>query len=183
VGNESKLRDFSWFDWTNAVDLSPDGKTFVFYEAGIGGGKDFSPFLRKTDGSPPVFLGPGYQGALSPDGKWALANSAYPPAQMFLYPTGAGETRQITHDKIDHYSFAWLPDGKHVIFAGSEPGHSGRLYRMDVGDGSTRRPFLRRDSSEWASCRQMASSHSRLVPILSPASFGSTAATRAQFRA
>src|SRR5215467_11624203 len=44
-------------------------------------------------------------------------------------------------------------------------------------------PFLRRDTSHWASCRRMASSHSRLVPILNPASFGSTAATRAQFRA
>ncbi|OLD17614.1 MAG: hypothetical protein AUI91_12180 [Acidobacteria bacterium 13_1_40CM_3_56_11] len=26
---------------------------------------------------------------------------------------------------------------KQVIFVGSEPGHSGRLYRMDVEDGST----------------------------------------------
>src|SRR5438876_6458514 len=56
----------------------------------------------------------------------------------------------------------------------------GWTWRMDQPA-----PFLRRDwdSSDWASCRRMASSHSRFVLILSPASFGSTAATRVQFRA
>jgi len=41
VGTESKLRDFSWFDWTNVTDLSSDGNSFVFYEAGLVEGKDF----------------------------------------------------------------------------------------------------------------------------------------------
>jgi eukaryotic-like serine/threonine-protein kinase len=138
VEGEAKLRDFSWFDWTNVSDVSRDGKTFLFYEAGIGGGKDFSLFLRKTDGSPPVLLGPGYQASLSPDGKWVLANSAHPPAQLFLYPTGAGETRQLTRDQIDHTGLGWLPDGKHIIFSGVEPGHAGRLFLMDLENGSAK---------------------------------------------
>ncbi len=183
VGKEAKLRDFSWFDWTNATDLSPDGKTFVFYEAGIGGGKDFSLFLRKTDGSPPVFLGSGYQGALSPDGKWVLANSAHPPAQMFLYPTGGKRARsrmtKLTITVLHGYqmaSMSSLLDPSRDILDDC----IGWTWRMDQPA-----PFLRRDwdSSDWASCRRMASSHSRFVLILSPASFGSTAATRVQFRA
>jgi len=138
VEGEAKVRDFSWFDWTNVSDVSRDGKRFLFYEAGIGGGKDFSLFLRKTDGSPPVLLGPGYQASLSPDGKWVLANSAHPPAQLFLYPIGAGETRQLTRDQIDHTGFGWLPDGKHIIFSGVEPGHAGRLFLMDLENGSAK---------------------------------------------
>ena len=38
VQGEAKLRDFSWFEWTNVTDIPRDGKTFAFYEAGIGGG-------------------------------------------------------------------------------------------------------------------------------------------------
>jgi hypothetical protein len=111
VQGEAKLRDFSWFEWTNVTDIPRDGKTFAFYEAGIGGGKDFSLFLRKTDGSP-VLRGSGYNASFSPDGKWVLANSAHPPAQLFLYPISAGETSQLTRDQIDHMGFGWLPDNK-----------------------------------------------------------------------
>jgi Tol biopolymer transport system component len=138
VDGEAKLRDFSWFDWTNVADISPDGRTFLFYEAGIGGGKDFSLFQRKTDGSPPVPLGPGNLASLSPDGKWVLANTAHPPEQLLLYPTGAGEARQITRDQIDHTGLAWLPDGKHIMFSGAEQGHGSRLYLMDLDNGSVK---------------------------------------------
>jgi eukaryotic-like serine/threonine-protein kinase len=138
IEGEAKLRDFSWFDWTNVTDITTNGKNFLFYEAGVGGGKDFSLFLRKTDSSPPVLLGPGNFGGISPDGKWVLANSAHPPAQLFLYPIGAGETRQITQDQVDHTGLAWLPDGKHIVFSGVESGHGGRLYLMDLQSGSAK---------------------------------------------
>jgi serine/threonine protein kinase len=138
VQPEAKQRDFSWFDWTNVTDISRDGKMLAFYEAGIGGGKDFSLFLRKTDGSPPVLLGPGYDASFSPDGKWVLTNSAHPPAQLFLYPVTAGETRQLTRDQINHIGFGWLPDGKHIVFSGVEPGHGGRLYLMDLESNSAK---------------------------------------------
>ena len=30
VQGEAKLRDFTWFDWTNVSDIFRDGKTFAF---------------------------------------------------------------------------------------------------------------------------------------------------------
>jgi Tol biopolymer transport system component len=83
-------------------------------------------------------LGPGNLASLSPDGKWVLANTAHPPAQLLLYPTGAGEARQITRDRIDHTGLAWLPDGKHIMFSGAEQGHGSRLYLMDLDNGSVK---------------------------------------------
>jgi hypothetical protein len=102
MAGESKQRDFSWFDWTFPNDISPDGSFFTFHEAGVGAGKDYAQFLRKTDGSPPVLMGPVNGGAISPDGKWILAGSARGPGQLFLYPIGAGEMRNVTNDSIDH---------------------------------------------------------------------------------
>jgi eukaryotic-like serine/threonine-protein kinase len=136
LAGESKQRDFSWFDWTYPDDITPDGKAFTFHEAGAGGGKDFAVFLRKTDGSPPVRLGSGSGAFLSPDGKWVMAGTAHSPAQIFLLPVGVGEARQITNDSMDHQDFAWLPDGKHIVVQGTEPGRRTRLYTLDLDGGS-----------------------------------------------
>ena len=104
---------------------------------------------------------------------------------QFLYPTGAGETRQITHDKIDHYSFAWLPDGKasHLCWIGAgtfwtivSDGRGGWINQPHFCGGIG---ILRIGTvvAGW-----QVRTHG-FVLILSPASFGSTAATRVQFRA
>ncbi|HXY50093.1 MAG TPA: protein kinase [Terriglobales bacterium] len=135
LAGESKEQNFSWFDWTVPNDISQDGKIFLFHEAGAGGGLDYAQFLRKTDGSTPILLGPGNSGALSPDGKWVLCLSAHSPAQVFLYPTGAGEKRDVTHDSIDHLELVWLPDGKSFISLGVEPNHNTRLYLQDLAGG------------------------------------------------
>ena len=102
LAGESKERDFSWFDWTFPSDISPDGTAFSFHAAGVGGGKDYAQFVRKIDGSPPILLGPGNGGIFLPDGKWVLPASAHSPSQVFLYPTGAGETHKVTNDSINH---------------------------------------------------------------------------------
>jgi eukaryotic-like serine/threonine-protein kinase len=136
VSEAASERDFSWFDWTFPSDISPDGSTFVFHEAGAGGGRDFALFLRKTDGSPPIQLGTGNGGFLSPDGKWVLCLQAHSPAQVLLLPTGVGEARQVTNDTLDHLDVKWLPDGKSFVFLGAEPGHNTRLYLQDLQGGS-----------------------------------------------
>lgn len=63
LAGESKQRDFSWFDWTYPDDISPDGRSFSFHEGGIGGDKNFTIFLRTTDGFPPVRLGEASDGS------------------------------------------------------------------------------------------------------------------------
>ena len=65
---DAQERDLTGFDWTLPKDISADGNTGLFGEEGFGGGPNYSFFLRKMDGSPPVRLGDGNGEALSPDG-------------------------------------------------------------------------------------------------------------------
>jgi serine/threonine protein kinase/Tol biopolymer transport system component len=134
---ESRERSLSWFDWSLVTDISDDGKTIIFSETGEAVGANYGIFIRNTDGSPAVRLGDGGFGRLSPDGKWVLA-SVGTPAKLVLYPTGVGETRQVTDDKLDHFNMAWLPDGQSVIFSLAEPGHRPRVYLQELNGGSPR---------------------------------------------
>ena len=128
-------RDLSWLDWSYLRDLSADGKTVLFEEDGDGGGPDYSVYIRGTDGSAAVRLGDGSALALSPDGKWALTSNAHrPPEQLLLLPTGAGEPQILTHDAIDHHRGYFFPDGKRILFVGSEPGHGPRCYLLEIGN-------------------------------------------------
>jgi Tol biopolymer transport system component len=135
---ETKERDLSWLDWSVPDDLSPDGKTVVFTEAGEGGGENYGAYTRNTDGSPAVRLGDGSAYALSPDGKWVISGHLQMPSQLSLLPTGAGEARPLTHDAINHVRARWFPDGKRFAFLGSEPGRGVRLYVQDVDGGAPR---------------------------------------------
>ncbi|MFI5113332.1 MAG: protein kinase [Terriglobales bacterium] len=145
VGKDAKEQDLSWFDYSYPGDLSDDGKTLLFDEEGSGGGLAYSKsggltyavYVRKTDGSPAVLLGEGAAVALSPDGKWAVAQSPGSPAQLRLLPTGVGDARELTHDNINHTWARWFPDGKRILFSGNEPSKGTRLFVLDVGSGKS----------------------------------------------
>ncbi|HXY14518.1 MAG TPA: WD40 repeat domain-containing serine/threonine protein kinase [Terriglobales bacterium] len=144
---ETHERSLSWFDWSYIADISSDGKTILFSETGRAVGTNYSIYLRGTDGSPAVRLGEGSNGALSPDGKWVIAEVGS-PAKLMLLPTGVGETRQLTDDKIDHFGAAWLPDSKSVMYNAAEPGHGRRSYVLDIESG-TSRPITIEDTVGW----------------------------------
>jgi Tol biopolymer transport system component len=135
INGESRERELSWFDASLPADLSKDGRTLLFGEYGEAGGSSYGVYVRGTDGAPAVRLGDGNAQALSPDGNWALCATHATPEQMVLLPTKAGQPRTITHDDIDHGIGNWLPDGKRIIFAGSEPGHAPRLWVQDLEGG------------------------------------------------
>jgi eukaryotic-like serine/threonine-protein kinase len=143
-GSETKERDLSWLDYSYPADLSADGKTVLFDEEGVGGGVQYGDaqeltyavYIRNTDGSPAIRLGEGVADALSPDQKWVIVQSPGAPEQLRLLPTGAGESKPLTHDSINHQWARWFPDGKRFVFAGNEPGHGVRLYTQDVSGGS-----------------------------------------------
>jgi eukaryotic-like serine/threonine-protein kinase len=138
IGGESQGRELSWFDLSLPVALSHDGKTLLFAEAGEAGGAAYGIYIRGTDGSPATRLGDGIAADLSPDGKWALCITQTSPGQLFLLPTKAGQPKVITNDAIDRIAAAWHPDGKRIIFSGSEPGHALRLYVQDLQGGKPR---------------------------------------------
>jgi Tol biopolymer transport system component/predicted Ser/Thr protein kinase len=132
---ENRERDLTWLDWSVPNDLSFDGKTLLFDEEAQGGGPGYSVYLRKTDGSPAVRLGEGRALALSPDQKSVTSSPLSSPAQLVLLPTKAGEPKPLTHDAINHIQARWFPDGKRILFTGSEPGHGARLYVQDLAGG------------------------------------------------
>jgi dipeptidyl aminopeptidase/acylaminoacyl peptidase len=107
----------------------------LFSEVGEAGGATYGVYIRGTDGSPAIKLGDGNPTALSPDGKWALCITHTSPEQLYLLPTKAGASRVVTNDEIDHIVAAWHPDGKRIVFSGSESGHAIRIYIQDVEGG------------------------------------------------
>jgi Tol biopolymer transport system component len=129
--------ELGWFGWSELRDLSPDGRKILFEEEGDGGGPNYTVFLRDTDGSPPARIGEGLAMAISPDTKWAVARAAK-GGPLNLIPTGAGESRQLTHDAVTYEQARFLPDGKHLIAWGIESGHGGRDYLIDVSSGDSK---------------------------------------------
>jgi Tol biopolymer transport system component len=57
---------------------------------------------------------------------------------LSLVPTGAGETRTLTHDAVSYDGVSWLPDGKHLLAAGIETGHGARDYLIDLSSGDSK---------------------------------------------
>jgi eukaryotic-like serine/threonine-protein kinase len=130
-------RELGWFGWSLLGDISQDGHKILFTEAGDAGGPDYTVFLRDTDGSPPSRIGEGDAMAISNDGKWAITK---PPkgGPLNLVPTGAGESKPITHDAATYDTVRWLPDGKRLLASGIEAGHGARDYTIDLSSGDAK---------------------------------------------
>ena len=113
-------REVSWLDWSTVADLSPDGKTILFYEWGEALHAKPAVYLRTIDGGEPVRLGDGKALALSHDGRWALALQETPHQQLVLLPTGAGAIRLLPAEGLaDFYWARWFPDGGRLLVVGS----------------------------------------------------------------
>jgi hypothetical protein len=129
---DAEDRDLSWLNTSHARALSQDGHTLLFAETALG--TNYAVCLRKTDGSPVVRLGEGWPADLCADGKLALAVVQSRPPQLVIYPTGAGETRQLKRGEIENYVTAqWFRDGKSVLINGNEPGKGTRFYVQEIG--------------------------------------------------
>jgi WD40 repeat protein len=132
-------RELGWFDNPWTADISRDGSKLLFSEVGTFGGNLYAVCLRGMDGSPPVRLGEGFACSLSPDGRWALAIHFGPPHRLLRLPTGAGDSTALPRGPIDrYYGASWLPDGKSVVFSGSEAGRGRRSYIQDLSGGLPR---------------------------------------------
>jgi eukaryotic-like serine/threonine-protein kinase len=128
-------RNLTWLNWSFPMDLSRDGKMVLFQEQNQ---ETPSMYLRKLDGSPAVRIGEGNGWGISPDGRWITAEPA--PGQLAIVPLGAGETRLLAKTDLHLTAAIWFPDGKRLLFAGSERGRGSRLFIQDV-DGGKPRPI------------------------------------------
>jgi serine/threonine protein kinase/Tol biopolymer transport system component len=136
VASSGDRKDLYWHDQSQVRDLSRDGRTILFAESGAATRQDYEAYLRKADlSSPAVHLGEGLPLALSPDGRWVIANPAGSPARLTLLPAGPGDPRPLAADNIDHVGAAWLPDGKRFVFAGISAGENLRYYVQALQGG------------------------------------------------
>jgi eukaryotic-like serine/threonine-protein kinase len=136
---DKQPRDLNWLDFTALRDLSPDGTEILFDEAGDGGGITGEVYIRKTNGSPPVDIGPGISLGLSPDGKWAITVASQIQSngrQLLLLPTGLGSPQALPLSGLITQWISFLPDGKRLVMAGSTPGHGVRLYVAGLDQAS-----------------------------------------------
>ena len=129
-------RDLSWFEASRIYDISADASMILFEELTYGQSRNPAIYLRKMDGSPAVRLGDGHRPALSPDGKWvACIETKGPRTSLTLLPTGAGEARTIGPPGMHYERVEWFPDGRRILFEGSEPNRPARMFVMDLNGG------------------------------------------------
>jgi eukaryotic-like serine/threonine-protein kinase len=133
--------ELSWYEWTIAKDISADGQWVLFEESSEPAGDNYAVAIRKVDGSPPIRLGDGTGGGLSPDGKWAASVFTGNPERLTLLPVGPGQPRDVPLPTLEHLgngAVRFLPDGKRLVVDGDEPGRPGRSYVVDTSGGSPR---------------------------------------------
>jgi eukaryotic-like serine/threonine-protein kinase len=132
-------RDLSWLDTSLASGLSSDGKTILFNELSSGEGRNAAIYVRGTDGSPAKLLGHGNLPVLSPDAKWVLCvRRETQGSQLMLLPTGPGETRILSSNVVRSDAAEFFPDGRRILFTGSEPERPPRTFVLDLSGGKPR---------------------------------------------
>jgi hypothetical protein len=134
---EDQDRELSTLDAPGVSAISEDGKLLLISETGEAGGDTGSVYLRRTDGSAPVLLGPGVSGGISSDGVWAAACSAE-GTKLILYPTGAGKPRSVETHLQGMSRPAFISGSLRIIIRASETGHRSRLYVVDASTGAFR---------------------------------------------
>jgi len=126
-------RDLSWLDFSAVVGISPDGDTLLFFESGEGGGPEYTTFLRRTDGSPPVRLGAGRALDLSPDGRSVLTVDVRNASGLDLTPTGPGEIRKIRVAGLAaHEDAGFLADSRRIFVTGRDASGRRATWLTDV---------------------------------------------------
>ena len=131
-------KEVSWRDWSVPTDISADGNTVLFDEEGVESGPTYTVAVRDMRGSPPIPLGQGMAGHLSPDGKWA--STIVSNAHLLLLPTGAGTAKQMDPSDIQQYwhGASWMPDSKQIVFSANRPGHAVQCFAQDIDGGKPR---------------------------------------------
>lgn len=132
VPGSSGERELGWFDWSICRSLSDDGERLLFDESGDAPGDQTWTYLRETDGSPPVRLGEGRFGDLSPDGKWVAVVPSDFSNHISIIPTGAGQERTFEVQNKKLFDVSWVPNGKQLLLRAATPGEALRGYVFDL---------------------------------------------------
>ena len=130
-------RQLSWLDIMTALSVSHDGKSAVISDEGSR--NEYDVYLAPIDGSPPVLLGRGGGGSISPDNKWVTSIVPNDTTKVLLLPTGVGETKVITAPNFRYSHAFWSSDGRALVVIASESGRPVRTWTQTL-DGALPRP-------------------------------------------
>ncbi len=132
-------RDLSWLAYSQVEDLSPDGRSVLFFDTARTK-RSAGAWIRPIEGGDAVRLSDWDPGGFSPDGHWiiGLAPSARGTNQLALFPLEAGSGRVIPTPGLDvtDPSFAG-PDT--ILFVGVRPGER-QVWRIQT-NGAGARPL------------------------------------------
>src|SRR5918995_6924676 len=131
-------RPLSWLDWSRVADLSPDGRLVLFDESGVGGGLQYSVYLRRLDDDSTTRLGDGLGMALSPDGKHALTLNPRDRGRLRMLPLDAGKPADIGAGGLEYQWARYFPDGQRLLALANLPGEPLRLFVQPLDGG---KPF------------------------------------------
>jgi eukaryotic-like serine/threonine-protein kinase len=141
--------DLSWLDLTVVTALAPDGRSVLLSEQSAGDRPSFDVQWRSTAGSPPMRLGEGIGGDLSPDGRWALAATFQNEGKLTLLPVAAGVGRTLGRSGVGYRWARWLPDGRRILTLAAETGKHERLW-LESNDGAPARALTDEGTYETA---------------------------------
>jgi eukaryotic-like serine/threonine-protein kinase len=168
IGGEARL--LSWMQIMTPDSVSGDGQYAVLTDEGSD--TNYSVYLAKLDGSPPVLLGRGRAGGISPDNKWVTSIIPSDTTKVLLLPTGIGETKSIMASNFHYRRADWASDGHELIVLGSRGDRPLRFWIQGV-DGRAPQPitpegvnglFVTVNHSDYVSARDTAGTF-RLYPI------------------
>jgi DNA-binding winged helix-turn-helix (wHTH) protein/Tol biopolymer transport system component len=128
-------RDLSWFDWSRAVDVTPDGQFLLFDESGEGAGPRYATYIHKTKTGDNIRIGDGLAMAVSPDGRWAVSMVVRDPGKLLLQPIGAGEAKTLSGGGLEYEWARFFPGSGKLLISGREPGKQPRLYIQSLAGG------------------------------------------------
>jgi eukaryotic-like serine/threonine-protein kinase len=129
-------RELSWLTYESLVAMSDDGREVLFTADPAYPSHETVIYLRPTDGSPPLKLGPGWALAFSPDEKWVLAAAAEDLSELWLLPRGVGVPKRLLGMGLHVLSAHWLRDGRRLLVTGQRKGDKQwRLFVVPLEGG------------------------------------------------
>jgi Tol biopolymer transport system component len=132
--------EFFQLDGPQCFEITNDGRALVLSTLNTVAAASFNVYLGDFGDAPPVRLGRGFAGGLSPDGRMlAVLGKLF--TNVSLLPTGPGTGRELPKGTItDYFDARYMPDGRALLIAGSEAGRRRRIFLQDL-DGGLPRPI------------------------------------------
>jgi eukaryotic-like serine/threonine-protein kinase len=135
---ETAERDVTWLDFSYARDISRDGQQLLMTYNGEGSSPSYDVYVRALSGGDATRIGEGQAQEFSPDGRLVLSVIHGPPSRVELLPIGPGESRVVDTGSVTVTDARWLPDGRRLLIAGTEPGKGVRAYLTDTSGAAPR---------------------------------------------